>query len=128
MGGNLDQDDPDAVGGPRSTSGCRQAQGSAAGSPDDRDPGRGQLGVLARTFRIWIQIIAERPAWSALCPETSSNPWPRKNTTLGILRGATPGRGQAKYIAIEAAAAVQVAGPQRDPAAQNVHATISASR
>jgi hypothetical protein len=29
---------------------------------------------------------------------------------------------------VEAAAAVQVAGAQQDPAAQNVHATIPASR
>jgi hypothetical protein len=36
--------------------------------------------------------------------------------------------GQAQDVAVEAAAAVQVAGAQEDPAAQNVHATIPASR
>ena len=36
--------------------------------------------------------------------------------------------GQAQYVAVEAAAAVQVAGPHQDPAAQNVHAAISAAR
>jgi hypothetical protein len=60
-----------------------------------------------------------------MCPETSSNPGPRKNTTPGIVRRAElPVDGQAQYAAVEAAAAVQVAGPQEDPAAQNVHATI----
>ena len=38
-----------------------------------------------------------------------------------------PVDGQAQRVAVEAAATVQVAGPQQDPAAQNVHATISAS-
>ena len=47
----------------------------------------------------------------------------------GIVRRAElPGDGQAQDVAVEATAAVQVAGAQEDPAAQNVHATISASR
>jgi len=36
--------------------------------------------------------------------------------------------GQAEQVAVEAAAAVQVARAQHDPAAQNVHATIPAAR
>ncbi len=39
-----------------------------------------------------------------------------------------PVNGQAQHVPVEAPAAVEVAGPQQDPAAQNVHATISASR
>ena len=47
----------------------------------------------------------------------------------GIIRRAElPVDGQAQDVAVEAAAAVQVAGAQEDPAAQNVYATISASR
>ena len=47
----------------------------------------------------------------------------------GIVGGTElPVDGQAQQVAVEAAAAVQVAGPQQDPAAQNVHASISASR
>jgi hypothetical protein len=47
----------------------------------------------------------------------------------GIIRGTElPVDGQAQDVAVEAAAAVQVAGAQEDPAAQNVHATIPASR
>ncbi len=47
----------------------------------------------------------------------------------GIVRRVElPVDGQAQYVAVEAAAAVQVAGPQENPAAQNLHATISAAR
>jgi hypothetical protein len=45
----------------------------------------------------------------------------------GIVRGPELAvHRQAQYIAVEAAAAIQVAGPHQDPAAKNVHATISA--
>src|SRR5262245_24556071 len=40
-------------------------------------------------------------------------------------RAELPVDGQAQYVAVEAVAAVQVAGPQECPAAQNVHATSS---
>jgi len=47
----------------------------------------------------------------------------------GIFRWAElPVDGQAQNVAVEATAPGQVAGVQEDPAAQNVHATISASR
>ena len=47
----------------------------------------------------------------------------------GIVRRAElPVDGQAQDVVVEVAAALQVAGAQEDPAAQNVHATISASR
>jgi hypothetical protein len=47
----------------------------------------------------------------------------------GIVRRAQlPVDGQAQGVAVEAAAVVQVAGPQQDPAAQHVRTTISASR
>lgn len=47
----------------------------------------------------------------------------------GIVRWAElPVDGQAEQVTLEVAAAVQVAGAQQDPAAQNVHATIPVSR
>ena len=50
----------------------------------------------------------------------------RGRTHPGIVRGTELSVDrQAQQVAVEAAAAVQVAGPQQDPAAQNVHATIS---
>jgi hypothetical protein len=45
-----------------------------------------------------------------------------------VRRAELPADGQVQYVAVEAAAMVQVAGPQEDPAAQNVHTTISAAR
>jgi hypothetical protein len=48
---------------------------------------------------------------------------------LGIIRRAElRAYGQAQQVTVGAAAAVQVAGARQDPAAQNVHATIPASR
>ena len=47
----------------------------------------------------------------------------------GIVRSAElPLDGQAQDVAVETAAAVQIAGAREDPAAQNVHAAIPASR
>ena len=47
----------------------------------------------------------------------------------GIFLGPElPADGQAQHVAVEATAPAQVAGAQEDSAAQNVHATISASR
>ena len=41
----------------------------------------------AGASRTWIQIIIERPGGPAPCPETSSSPWPRKNTSPGSSGG-----------------------------------------
>jgi hypothetical protein len=45
-----------------------------------------------------------------------------------IRRPEFPVDGQAEQVTVEAAAAVLVAGAQQDPAAQNIRATIPASR
>src|SRR4249920_1917699 len=103
-------------------------QGSVAGPRTIGTPAAASRACSAWTSRTCIQIITERPGGPAVCPETSSNPGPRKKTTPGIAgRAELPVDGQAQHVAVEAAAAVQVAGPQQDPAAQNVHATISAA-
>jgi hypothetical protein len=90
IGGNLDQDDPDAVGVLDPHLG--QAPGLRGGSRMTGTPAAASRACPARTFRTWIQIITERPAGPARCPETSSNPVPRKNTTPGSSGGRTPGR------------------------------------
>ena len=63
-----------------------------------------------------------------MCPETSSKPGPRKNTTRDCLEGRTPGRWPGPVRRGRSGGC----GPSRwaaeDPAAQNVHATISAAR
>ena len=45
-----------------------------------------------------------------------------------FLRPELPVDGQAQHVAVEATAPAQVAGAQEETAAENVHATISASR
>jgi len=127
IGGDLDQDDPDAVGvldvhldqAPRL--GCR--------FPRDRDPGRGQPGVLGVNVADLDpdhHRTAGRPGRVAGDLEQSLA---EEEHQPGIVRRAElPVDGQAEQVAVEAAAAVQVAGAQQDPAAQNVHATIPASR
>jgi len=55
-------------------------------------PAAASLACSAWTSRTCIQIITECPGGPAACPETSSNPGPRKNTTRDRLEGRTPGR------------------------------------
>jgi hypothetical protein len=45
-----------------------------------------------------------------------------------VWRAELPVDGQTQHVAVEAETAVQVAGADEDPAAQNVHATIPPSR
>jgi hypothetical protein len=61
--------------------------GSAAGSRIIWTPAAASRAYSWRTSRTWIQIITERPGGPAAWPETSSNPWPRKNTTPGSSGG-----------------------------------------
>ena len=61
-------------------------------------------------------------------PATSSTPAGEEQQPGIIRRAELPADGQAEQVMAEAAAAVQVAGAQHDPAAQYVHATIAASR
>ena len=104
-------------------------QGSVTGSRMTGTPAIASRACSARTSRTWIQITSERPGAPDALPETSSNPWPRKKTIPGMARRAElPVDGQAQDVAVEAEAAVQVAGAQEDPAAENVHATIPPSR
>jgi hypothetical protein len=127
IGGNLDQDETVAVG--ILDQHLDQAPRLGCGLAEDGDPGRGQPGALGVDTRSWIQIVITGcPGGLGACPETSSRPGPRKNTTPGSSGAELPVDGQAQGVAVEAAAAAQVAGAQEDPAAQNVHGSISASR
>jgi len=91
--------------------------------------GRGQPGVLGVNVPYldpghhhWA------PGRPAACPGDLEQARAGEEHHAGIVRGAeVPVDGQAQRVAVEAAAAVQVAGAQQDPAAQNVHATIPAS-
>ena len=106
-----------------------QAEVDAAIGQDVEDPPASPPGGVPAQI-VLLRLARSAPGGlPAACPETSSNPGPRKNTTPGSSGGAElPVDGQAQGVAVEAAAAVQVAGPKQDPAAQNVHATLSARR
>jgi hypothetical protein len=126
IGGNLDQHDLDAIGSWIHIS--VKPQGSVAGSRVMGTAAAASRACPAWTSRTWIQIITDVPGRAGRVPGDLERPR-AENTTPGIVwRAELPVDGQAQYVAVEAAAAVQVAGPQEDPAAQNVHATISASR
>jgi hypothetical protein len=62
-------------------------------------------------------------------PADLEQPLAEKEDHPGIVRRAgLPVDGQAQDVAVEAAAAVQVAGALEDPAAQDARATIPSSR
>ena len=61
--------------------------GSATGSRMIGTPAAASVACSAWTSRTWSQIITERPAGVAARSETSSKPWPRKNTTPGLSAG-----------------------------------------
>jgi hypothetical protein len=69
------------------------------------------------------------PGRAGRVPGDPGQPLAGEEHQPGIIRRAElPAYGQAQQVTVEAAAAVQVARAQQDPAAQNVHATIPASR
>jgi len=127
VSGNLDQDDPDAVGVLDVHLG--QAPRLGCGLPYDRDPGRGQPGVLGVHIADLDPDHHRAPGRPGGVPGDLEEPLAEEEHQPGIVRRAElPVDGQAEQVTVEAAAAVQVAGAQQDPAAQNVHATIPASR
>ena len=103
--------------------------GSATGSPMIGTPAAASRACSACTSRTWIQIITELPGRAGRVPGDLEQPLAEEEHQPGIVRRAElPVDGQAEQVTVEAAAAVQVAGAQQDPAAQNVHATIPPSR
>jgi hypothetical protein len=125
IGGNLDQDDPDAIRilDPQ----LDQAPGLRCWLPDDRHSGCGQPGVLGGNIP-YLEPDSRTPGRAGRVPADFEQFLAEEEHHSGIVRRAElPVGGQAQYVTVEAVAAVQVAGPQQDPAAQNVHVTISAS-
>jgi hypothetical protein len=124
---NLDQDDPDAVG----ILDLHLGQAPRLGDrfPHDQDSGRGQPGVLGVNIADLDPDHHRVPGRAGRVPGDLEQPLPEEEHQPGIIRRAElPVDGQAEQVTAEAAAAVQGAGAQQDPAAQNVHATIPASR
>jgi hypothetical protein len=103
--------------------------GSVAGPPDDGDRGRGQPGVPVLGIPYLDPDHHRLPGRAGPVPGDLEQAGAKEEHHPGIVRRAElPVDGQAQDVAVEAAAAVQVAGPHQDPAAQNVHAAISAAR
>ena len=126
-GRNLDQDDPDAVGVLDLHLG--QAPGLRFWLPHNRDSGRGQPGVLGVNIADLDPDQHRAAGRAGRLPGDLEQSLTEEEHQPGIVRRAElPVDGQAQQVTVEAAAAVQVAGAQQDPAAQNVHATIPASR
>ena len=126
IGRNLDQHDPDAVGILDPHFG--QAPGLGRRLPHDRDSGRGQPGVFGADIPYLDPDHHRVPGRAVRVPGDLEQPLAEEEHHPRIIAGTElPADGQAQHVAVEAAAAVQVGGPQEDPATQNVHATISAS-
>ena len=124
IGGNLDQDDPDAIGILDPHFG--QPPGLGYRLSDDRDSGRGQPGVLGADVPYLDPDHHHVPGRTSPAPGDLKESRAEEEHHPGIIWGTElPVDGQTQYVAVEAAAAVQVGWPQQDPAAQNVHATIS---
>jgi hypothetical protein len=127
IGRNLDQDDPDAVGvlDPH----LDQAPGLRSRLPDNRDSSRSQPGMLGVDIPDLDPDQHRAPGRAGRVPGDLEQPLAEEEHQSGIIRRAElPAYAQAEQVTVEAAAAVQVAGAQQDPAAQNVHGTIPASR
>ena len=126
VSGNLDQDDPDAVG--ILDLHLDQAPRLGYRIPHDRDSGRGQPDVLGVNIADLDPDHHRVPGRVSRMPGDLKQPLAEEEHQPGIVRRAElPVDGQAEQVTVEAAAAVQVAGAQEDPAAQNVHATIPSS-
>ncbi len=126
VGWNLDQDDPDAVRilDPRLDQTPRLGYRIA----HDRDSGRGQPGMLGVHIADLDPDHHRTAGRAGRGPGDLEQPLAEEEHQPGIVRRAElPADGQAEQVTVETAAAVQVAGAQQDPAAQNVHATISTS-
>jgi hypothetical protein len=120
--GHLDQDDADAVGvlDPH----LDQSPGLGHGFPDDGDAGCGQPRVLGVDIPHLDPDHHRPPGRTGRAPGDLEQSLAEEEHHPGILRRAElPVDGQAQHVAVEAAAPVQVAGPQQDPAAQNLHVT-----
>ena len=125
-GGNLDQDDPYAIG--VLDLHLDQAPGLRCWLSDNRDSGCSQPCMLGADIPDLDPDHHRVPGRADPVAGDLEQPLAEVEHQTGIVRRAElPVDGQAEQVTVEAAAAVQVAGTQQDPAAQNVHPTIPAS-
>jgi hypothetical protein len=122
IGGNL-HEDPDAVGAldPH----LDQSPGLSRRLPDDLYSGRRQPGMLLADIP-HLDPDRQRAPWHAGCVsgELEQSLAEKEIHPRMVLKAIFRVDGQAQDVAVEAEAAVQVAGAHEDPAAKNVLATI----
>jgi hypothetical protein len=108
VGGNLDYDDPNAVGvlDPH----LEQSSGLGRGFPHEGYSGCSQPGMLLADIRSWIQIISDRHGEPAACRDLKQSLAEEENHARMIRRAELPVDGQARHVAVRAEAAVQVTG------------------
>ena len=121
IGGNLHEDNPDAVG---VLDPHLNQSGAQYEHPTDRYPGRRQSGMLLQDIP-HLDSDHQRAPRRAECvsadPEQSLAE--EENHPGAVRRAELPVDGQAQDVAVEAEASVRVAGEDEDPAAYNVHVT-----
>src|SRR5580698_6306972 len=123
IGGNLDQDDPDAVRVLDPHLG--QSPGLCRGLPQNPDTSRCQ------PFMLSVNIAHLEPDHyrvsgmaRSLARYFQQSRAEKEHHGRISGRAELPEHGQAQHVPVEPAAAAQVSGPQQNPAAQYLHATI----
>ena len=92
-------------------------------------PAAASRACSSRRSRTWSQIITERPASASRVPrDLKQSLAEEEHHSRMVWRAELPVDSQTQHVAVEAETAVQVAGADEDPAAQNVHAPIPPSR
>jgi hypothetical protein len=106
-----------------------QSPGFRRGRPDDQDSGRGQPDVPGAGIPYLDPDHHRAPGRAHRVPGDPGQSRAGEKHHTRIIRGAElPVDSHAQDVAVETATAVQVARAQEDPPAQNIHATIPASR
>jgi hypothetical protein len=105
-------------------------QGLAVGSRMTGTSAAASRACSVRTSCTWIQMITERPGGRAgrVPGDLEQSRAEEEDQSRIVRRAEFPVDGQAQDVSVATAAAVKVPGAQEDPAAQDVHVTIPASR
>jgi hypothetical protein len=91
-------------------------QASVTGSRMTGTPAVASRACSSRTFRTWMQIISERHRRAGCVSGDLEQSLAEEENHPGMVRRAElPVDGQAQDVAVEAEAAVQVAGEHEDP-------------
>ena len=96
--------------------------GSVTGSLMTGTPAAASRACSSRTFLTWIQISTDVLEYHRVPGDLKQSLAEEEHHARMVRRAELPVDSQTQHVAVEAKAAVQVAGAHEDPAAQNVHA------